>query len=176
MGCGSNSGLAHGTSGSPQLTFENNILRELAKEKEKSFIIEYFNGSKNNTIFEHSHYFFSPTGHVTLETISEQREIILKKSVTEIDQELRDHGYETKLRNSIHADSNAKIIAITNSSKKRNITQVQISPGSQRHGNVPYVKISTTDIGIIKIIDGDPEDYKTDGKEQATLIFRSNRK
>ena len=36
---------------------------------------------------------------------------------------------------------------------------------------VPYVKISTKDIGIIKIIGSDSSKYKTDGKETATIIF-----
>lgn len=31
---------------------------------------------------------------------------------------------------------------------------------------------STTDIGIHKIIDGTPSQYKTDGSEKATLLFR----
>ena len=61
---------------------------------------------------------------------------------------------------------------IGNSDKDRNITQVQVSPGSKRHGNIPYVKISTTDIGIQKIIDGTSTQYKTDGAEHATLLFR----
>lgn len=44
--------------------------------------------------------------------------------------------------------------------------------GDQRlHGSSPYVKISTTDQGIIKIIDGSKSLYKTDGKETATIIF-----
>ena len=47
---------------------------------------------------------------------------------------------------------------------------------SKRHGDVPYVKISTTDYGRIKIIGTDPEHYKTDGKEKATLLFRRKRK
>ena len=65
-----------------------------------------------------------------------------------------------------------KVIVVGNSSNERNITQVQVSPGSKRHGDVPYVKISTTDIGIVKIIDGTPKQYKTDGHEKATIFFR----
>lgn len=50
-----------------------------------------------------------------------------------------------------------------------------VSPGSNRHGNVPYVKISTSDIGRIKIIDSGPSDYKTDGKENSVLLFRRDK-
>ena len=69
--------------------------------------------------------------------------------------------------------STAQIIEIINPSKERNIKQVQVSPdGSRRHGKVPYVKISTSDEGKIKIIDGTAENYKTAGDEKAKLIFR----
>ena len=54
---------------------------------------------------------------------------------------------------------------------EKNISQVQVSPGGGRHGSNPYVKISTTDQGIIKIVDGIESAYKTDGKETATIIF-----
>ena len=53
----------------------------------------------------------------------------------------------------------------------KNISQVQVSPGGGRHGELPYVKISTTDQGKIKIVDGLEELYKTDGEETATIIF-----
>ena len=71
-----------------------------------------------------------------------------------------------------YSDSSAKIIVTLNSSSDRNISQVQISKGSKRHGNVPYVKISTTNIGKIKIIGASKENYKTDGKETAKILFR----
>lgn len=48
---------------------------------------------------------------------------------------------------------------------------MQVSPVGGRHGSSPYVKISTTDQGIIKIIDDLESLYKTDGKETATIIF-----
>lgn len=44
--------------------------------------------------------------------------------------------------------------------------------GSKRHGNVPYVKISTSDYGKIKIIAASEKEYKTDGKETANILFR----
>ena len=109
---------------------------------------------------------------VTAEGISEHREKFLGKTVGQIDKMLRKRGYETTIRKSKHSTSRARVIVVGNSSKERNITQVQVSPGSKRHGNVPYVKISTTDIGIHKIIDAKRSEYKTDGLEKATLLFR----
>ena len=109
---------------------------------------------------------------ITRESISAHREKFLGKTVGQIDKMLRQRGYQTTIRKSTHSTSKAKVIVIGNSSATRNITQVQVSPGSKRHGGVPYVKISTTDIGIQKIIDGTPAQYKTDGKENATLLFR----
>ena len=79
-------------------------------------------------------------------------------------------------RASIHSTSKARIIVTTNQSKDRNISQIQVSPGSKRHGDMPYVKISTTNVGRFKIINSDPSEYKTDGKEKAILIFRRKRK
>lgn len=119
---------------------------------------------------------FSKTGHVTMESISNRAEFFLGKSVARLDHELKKRGYETVRRPSTRSTSKAKIIMTLNSSKERNISQIQVSPGSKRHGNVPYVKISTTDIGKIKIINSHESDYKTDGREKAKLIFRRKRK
>lgn len=115
---------------------------------------------------------FDKSGHVTLESISERREFFLGKSVKRIEHELNKYGYITKRRRGNHRGSKAIVIEILNSSKTKNIAQVQISPGSKRHGNVPYVKISIKDIGKIKIIDSTKDEYKTDGVENATLLFR----
>ena len=115
---------------------------------------------------------FSDKGHVTIESISNRREFFLGKSVAKIEHVLHDNGYETRRRFSKHATSRAKIIVTTNPSADRNITQVQVSPGSSRHGNVPYVKISTSDQGKIKIIAASKEQYKTDNTEKATILFR----
>lgn len=109
---------------------------------------------------------------ITQQSISDHREKFLGKTVGQIDNFLRKRGYETTIRKSKFSSSRAKVIVVGNSSKERNITQVQVSPGSKRHGDVPYVKISTNDIGIQKIIDARPSEYKTDGKEKATLLFR----
>ncbi len=115
---------------------------------------------------------FDKNGHVTLESISARREFFLGKSISRLEHELHKFGYKTTRRPSKFDDSRAKIIITLNSSKNRNITQIQVSPGSKRHGNIPYVKISTSDIGRIKIIAGTKDAYKTDGKENAIILFR----
>lgn len=58
-----------------------------------------------------------------------------------------------------------------NSGHGKNISQVQVSPGGGRHGSDSYVKISTTDKGIVKVVEGSKNTYKTDGKEKAIIIF-----
>ncbi len=165
MADGTKSGLASGTNGSPQLTLNNNEMTAKAKANETTIS----KGSKRQPIF-------SKSGHVTLDSISARREFFLGKPVSKIEKELHRHGYQTRVRGSIHATSKARIIVVTNATKERNISQVQVSPKSKRHGDVPYVKISTTDCGRIKIIGTDPEHYKTDGKEKAILLFRRKRK
>ncbi len=120
-----------------------------------------------------SHLFTGTSGaKITAHSISKYRERFLGKTVGQINKMLQRRGYETTIRKSTHSTSRAKVIVVGNSGPDRNITQVQVSPGSKRHGNVPYVKISTNDIGIQKIIDGTPSEYKTDGKETATLLYR----
>lgn len=115
-------------------------------------------------------------GYITYSGISAHREKFMTKSVRRIAKLLRKNGYEFEIRGSKNKNSKAKIIVITNSSKKRNIKQVQVSPGSRRHGGIPYVKISTSDKGIIKIINGKRKDYKTDGTEKARIYFKRNRR
>ena len=115
---------------------------------------------------------FDQAGHVTFNSISSRREFFLGKSVARLQHELNKHGYETSRRPSVHKGSKAKFIVTMNRSKERNITQIQVSPGSKRHGGVPYVKISTSDAGKIKIVAGDSHSYKTDGKETAKVLFR----
>ena len=115
---------------------------------------------------------FDKSGHVTFNSISARREFFLGKSVARLEHELNKHGYETTRRPSRYRGSKAKFIVTLNSSKERNITQLQISPGSKRHGGVAYVKVSTSDIGRIKIVCGNSRSYKTDGKETAKILFR----
>lgn len=119
---------------------------------------------------------FSPTGHITKESVSDRREFFFGKSVAKIEATLRKYGYTTTRRPSIHSSSNARIIITLNHGGDRNITQVQISKGSKRHGNIPYVKINTSNIGKIKIINATEKEYKTDGNERAILLFRRQKK
>ena len=114
----------------------------------------------------------SPKGHVTEKSISDHREYFLGKSASKLEKILKKVGYKTQIRPSKHANSTARIIVTANHSAEKNISQMQISKGSKRHGNVPYVKISTVDKGIFKIIDGSRSSYKTDGNEKAKLLFR----
>jgi len=123
-----------------------------------------------------SHLFVGTKGaRVTEHSISKYRERFLGKTVGQINKMLQKRGYQTTIRKSKHSTSKAKVIVVGNSSTDRNITQVQVSPGSKRHGNVPYVKISTNDIGIHKIIDGTSSEYKSDGHETAKLWFRRDK-
>lgn len=115
-------------------------------------------------------------GHVTYEGIKAHHEEFMGKSVEQIAEMLKENGYEFNIRPSKNREktgSTAQIIEITNSTKERNIKQVQVSPdGSSRHGNVPYVKISTSNEGKIKVIDGTREQYVPGNNEKARLIFR----
>lgn len=115
---------------------------------------------------------FDENGHVTVESIRRRAEFFLGKSVARLEHELHKHGYKTMRRPSTHSTSKAKIIVTLNGNKDRNISQILVSPGSKRHGDVPYVKISTTDYGKIKIINAFPSEYKSDGRETAKLFFR----
>ena len=116
---------------------------------------------------------FDNNGHVTYEGIAAHREEFMGKSVGQIAELLSQNGYKFNIRDSRNPNSTTQIIQITNPSKERNIDQVQVSPdGSRHHGNVPYVKISTSNEGLIKVIDGTRERYRTDGTEKARLIFR----
>ena len=115
-------------------------------------------------------------GKISIEDIKTSPSAFSGKSVDEIAQLLTDAGYDVTVQASKRSTSGAQIIKINNVGEGRNIIQVQVSPGGGRHGANPYVKISTNDQGIIKIVDGIQETYKTDGKETATIIFTGGRK
>lgn len=89
---------------------------------------------------------------------------------------LREAGYDVSIKASRKSSSGAQIIKINNPGNGKNITQVQVSPGGGRHGPNPYVKISTNDQGIIKVVDGLEKDYITDGKETAKIIFTGRKR
>ena len=110
-------------------------------------------------------------GTISIDDIKANPSIFSGKSVDEIAKVLTDSGYDVTVKASTRSRSGAQIIKINNPGGGKNISQVQVSPGGGRHGSSPYVKISTTDQGIIKIIDGTESLYKTDGKETATIIF-----
>ncbi len=158
-------GLRNGlVSGNIQISFCNYIAKILS--------IELAEKIKKEETKKEKKPIFDKTGHITLESISERREFFLGKSVHRIEHELNKYGYKTDIHESKYEDSRAVIITILNTSKNRNISQIQVSPGSKRHGNVPYIKISTIDIGKIKIIDSKETEYKKGNAESAILLFR----
>ncbi|MBR2564889.1 MAG: WXG100 family type VII secretion target [Paenibacillus sp.] len=110
-------------------------------------------------------------GRASIETFKSNPKVFSGKSAEEIAKTLEDAGYEVTVQASKKSRSGAKIIKILNTEGDKNITQMQVSPGGGRHGESPYVKISTSDQGIIKIVDGSENVYKTDGAETATIIF-----
>ena len=110
-------------------------------------------------------------GTLKTDDIKKHPKAFCGRTAEEIADVLTQTGYDVSIKTSTRSRSGAKIIQISNGSGKKNISQVQVSPGGGRHGNNAYVKISTTDQGIIKVVDGDESTYKTDGKENATIIF-----
>lgn len=75
-------------------------------------------------------------GHVTYESIAAHREEFMGKNIEQLSKLLKVNGYQFNIRGSIHENSKAQVMVITNSSKNRNIKQLQLSPGTPRHGNI----------------------------------------
>jgi hypothetical protein len=98
------------------------------------------------------------------------REYFLGKSVKRIAKEMEKHGYKVRIEDSRHKFSKAKRIVVLNPSKERNVSVVQVSPGSRRHGDTAYVKVSTTNEGKYKIV-SKKELYISDGKETAKIYY-----
>ncbi len=115
---------------------------------------------------------FSSDGSISAGAIRNNADTFTNKSVYVYATALQDQGYNVQVKNSIKSKSGAQIITVSNPSKDRNISQVQVSPGGGRHGDSPYVKISTTNNGKFKIVNGSPENYKSNAKETAEIIFR----
>ena len=113
---------------------------------------------------------FDAGGRITEKTFSVHGSFFLGKSVKRIQKELSKQGYITHVEKSRHANSKAKRIIVENNSPVKNITVIQVSPGSRRHGDTAYVKVSTSDSGIMKIV-SDATKYRTDGKEKAKIFF-----
>lgn len=110
-------------------------------------------------------------GKVSVDDIKANPNAFSGKSAEEIADVLRKSGYDVTIKASTRSRSGAQIIKINNPGGGKNISQVQVSPGGGRHGSSPYVKISTSDQGIIKVVDGIKSTYKTDGNETAIIIF-----
>ena len=110
-------------------------------------------------------------GVVKIKDLEENPNVFNGKSVEEIAQALKNEGYDVTIKASTRSRSGAQIIKISNLGDGKNISQVQVSPGGGRHGSSPYVKISTNDQGIIKIVNGPQSLYITDGNETAKIIF-----
>ena len=110
-------------------------------------------------------------GKLSLNDICSNPKLFSGKTVDDYAKMLKDAGYDVTVQVSNKSSSGAQIIQIKNAGSGKNITQFQVSPGGGRHGELPYVKISTSDQGKIKIIDGTRNQYKSNGPETATLIF-----
>lgn len=137
-------------------------------------------GLKNNGLFPlNLQYFaskaFEDGGHVSEKSFSGHAEYFLGKSVRRIEKDMNQIGYKTHIEHSTHKNSKAKKIVVDNNSKTKNITSVLVSPGSKRHGETSYVKVSTSDTGRYKIV-SNKENYKSDGQEKAKLYFARRKK
>ncbi|WP_088825480.1 hypothetical protein [Listeria goaensis] len=92
---------------------------------------------------------------------------------------MRTAGYDVTVQSSTKSRSGATIIKVNNPSEKagRNISQVQVSPGGGRHGELAYTKVSTTspEVGKIKIVYGKESSYLADGEKNVTIIFEGEK-
>ncbi len=111
--------------------------------------------------------------NVTKDMLKSNPSMFSGKSVDEIANMMRESGYNITVQASTKSSSGAIIIKVHNTGNGKNITQVQVSPGGGTHGANPYVKISTSDQGIIKIVQGSSSNYVNNhqGIENATIIF-----
>ena len=115
-------------------------------------------------------------GHITIESVREYAQALEAADAESMSRYLEGVGYETNTTDSAREHSRATVIRISGDTALHNISQVQFSPGGGRHGPNSYLKFSTTDLGIIKIVFGDPETYRTSGNERATIIFAEEMK
>lgn len=113
---------------------------------------------------------FESGGHISEKSFEGYREYFLGKSVKRIAKDVEKHGYKVRIEDSRHKFSKAKRIVVLNPSKERNVSVVQVSPGSRRHGDTAYVKVSTTNEGKYKIV-SKKELYISDGKETAKIYY-----
>ena len=87
------------------------------------------------------------------------------KSASDVASIFEQEGYKTVTRQSTKGSMKATIIEVHGHSK---ISQIQIHPGGGRHSG-QYYKISTSDEGIIKVVDKNT--YKGSPEERAKIIF-----
>ena len=88
------------------------------------------------------------------------------KTADDIAESFLKKGYEVVIRRSTKGSKKAVIVKIK---RHPNISQIQIHPGGGRHGGA-YYKISTTQQGIIKIVD--KKTYIPTPGEKATIIYK----
>ena len=130
----------------------------------------YFVG-ENKVWVHNSECGIQENGYVDAKKVAEDPNEFTGKNINDYANEMKQAGYEFKIKISTRSRSGAQKIVVENGSNTRNISQLQVSPGGGRHGSQPYVKISTTDQGIIKVVTGNETMYRTDGLETANIIF-----
>ncbi len=165
MGSGK-SGLYLGTKGSSSgasgTTKPQKEKTRKAAEKRKETIRKKLEAVKS--LFE--------DGRIQLSKVKSNPKCLEKVTAKQWKKILSDLGYEdVSVAKSTHSSSGATIVKIGKQGKGNNINQVQISPGGGRHGETPYLKISTTDQGKIKVVFGKEAEYRHEGNEKATIIF-----
>ncbi len=117
--------------------------------------------------------------NITVDSIKKNTGAFKGKTADEIAESMRKSGYDVVVEESSKSQTGAMIIKVKNASEKegRNISQVQVSPGGGRHGDLPYTKISTTsaDVGKIKIVYGEESLYISNGEKNVTVVFEGGR-
>lgn len=165
MGSGK-SGLYSGTrgssSGSNITTKQQKEKNKRAAEKRKQTIQKKLDGVKR--LFDN--------GKIQMKRVKTNPKSLRNVTPNQWIKILNDLGYkEVSKFKSTQSSSGAMIVKIGKQGIGNNINQIQISPGGGRHGEAPYIKISTTDQGKIKVVFGKQSDYKHEGNERATIIF-----
>ena len=141
----------------------------------------FFKGTSGDMKFKLNIQFFASKafdekGHVSLESLKQYGEDFLDKSPKQVESMMKEVGYKTEILPSKLKYSTATRVISLNPSKNRNITQIQVSPnGSNHHGNTPYIKISTKDIGVVKIVNGTKEEYNKTSDEKAKIYFKGEK-
>jgi len=124
------------------------------------------------TLLRNGGKLFADNGQVTYASIVANASEFAGKSADDIANMLRNAGYKgVYVEKSVEKGSSAMRVVVSKPDKTHNIAQILVSPGSVRHGNVPYVKISTNDIRVIKVVDGSPSQYISAGETERRVIF-----